>query len=340
MSKRSLTGRELIKAWVAWKSRVDGARYTYKALAEDAGLNPNYLSNVMTGIRNPGGKTLEKIANAFNVTMGEFYHGPSNALSQVPDSGASELMAHGQLAKASQAGSVSHEAVSGTRQENNHEFVSLKLGGDESAEISRLFSNLGFEAGEFLTADTLNTVLHDNQAVIQEPKTEDVAQDSSCSEAENDTVEQSVPENTQRSQLQGKVLPDRLPLLKSDFTGNLQNWLTGYDPESSDYETVSRYVGSDSALAFAIVVEDDSMTPDLRPGDVLIVDFNTPFTRTDGGIGVAVTNNGIMIRRVFLQSGNCNLIPSNTNFPPVFVPENETLILKIVLWLPSAGDKF
>ena len=53
--------RELIKQWIEWKSRQLDYQLTYKALAEDAGINPNYLSNVMTGLRNPGMKTLQKI---------------------------------------------------------------------------------------------------------------------------------------------------------------------------------------------------------------------------------------------------------------------------------------
>ena len=45
-------------------------------------------------------------------------------------------------------------------------------------------------------------------------------------------------------------------------------------------------------------VEGDSMVPDLRDGDVLIVDPDKAFTETKGGVGVVRRDDTCLIRKV------------------------------------------
>ena len=356
MAERKMKGRELIKAWVSWKSGSDGVRYTYKALAADAGLNQNYLSNVMTGIRNPGGKTLEKIADALGIGLGEFYLGPPESAQRSHLAVSHEMQAISANRAAQFEGVNAHSGVA-TVQENpvpdkfvtNHvpsvdnsespksESVSLKLGSNESDEISRLFSSFGFENGELLSSEDLSTALSESATFsVSSGKSET----DRVNVPEEETAPAALDSHETDTMKARKTLPEKLPLLGSGFTGNLDDWLSHFNSGNGDYTTVPRYCGSDSEHAFAITLEDDSMSPDLGKGDMLIVDCDEPFERTNGGIGVAVNATGVKVRRVFLQNETYNLIPSNTSFPPEIVPESNTIILKIVLWIPLAEGKF
>ena len=67
--------RELIQRWISWKERT-GSSFSQRKLAESAGISPTYLSSILTGARNAGTKTVERIATVVGVSISEFYGGP------------------------------------------------------------------------------------------------------------------------------------------------------------------------------------------------------------------------------------------------------------------------
>ncbi|MFC1608387.1 helix-turn-helix domain-containing protein, partial [Candidatus Latescibacterota bacterium] len=75
--------RDLLLQWLSWKKSKDGVAFSQKKLASRAGISPTYLSNIITGSRNPGTKTLERIADALDITMADFYAGPRQCDSQM-----------------------------------------------------------------------------------------------------------------------------------------------------------------------------------------------------------------------------------------------------------------
>ena len=91
---------------------------------------------------------------------------------------------------------------------------------------------------------------------------------------------------------------------------------------------------------FAIRVEDDSMVPDLYPGDVLGINPERVFTNFKSGIGVVKHDESFKIRRVWHRGDNYLLEASNKAYEPEIVPVTGTTIYKIVEWRPKREEMF
>lgn len=341
--------RDLIKQWMAWKSQRDGEPYTFKALAADAGLNQNYLSNVMTGYRNPGVKTLSKIADAFGISMSEFYNGPKESPLPVIES-EQAVEPHKPYTPPEQpeqpeqpkqpeylkppelSGSIPEniaptaapptpvsESVSVDKEADENiktEKFGLRLSDNASAEFGKLFPTFEFESDNILAAEKST----DNSLSIG------VSRDAGIRDAAG------VPQGTEGV----------IPVLDSaTFVGDIFLWLDAYEKDGSSFETVPRYIGgTGGARVFAIRVGDDSMKPDIGAGDLLIVDPDVPFLKTDGGIGVVCCPEFIKIRRIFSRGDGFHMVPSNPGFAPEIIQKNGITILKVSLWIPRVDEKF
>ena len=124
--------RELVQRWMVWKSRVDGAEYQYKMLAAAAGVSPSYLSNIMTGARNAGVKTITGIARAFEADLAGFYAGPPENGVQPP------------------AGNRPEHSATATASGEQDKY-GLALSREPDQEIDKLFSSLGYSAADLFT---------------------------------------------------------------------------------------------------------------------------------------------------------------------------------------------
>jgi len=323
--------RELIKEWIAWKTRRDGTPYTFKALAEDAGINSKYLSHIMTGLRNPGMKTLGKMAEAFGVPLVDFLNGPPDGASKAAGAGdgSPPRAAGGKRETVSPAVEPAEEkrGVPPVPPEEEDSAgtgkIGLKLSGNTSEEFNNFLSTLGF------TSEIISS-----EDVLPRPESGSSAQ-GVPGESPGSYV---AGGEAGESALQGRK--DMVPVLDGGFTGDFYEWRDGYERFEEGYETVPRYYGVTGGRVFAVRVEDDSMVPDLNAGDVLVADPDSPFTRTDGGIAVVLTGEGVLVRRVFYYDGGYYLVPSNSRYAPRVLGKEDVLIFKIVLWIPNMENKF
>jgi len=105
--------------------------------------------------------------------------------------------------------------------------------------------------------------------------------------------------------------------------------LEKFHPIGEEYKLISRY-GVKGKNIFAVQVEGDSMEPDIKDGDILILNPDKAFNDVKGGIGVILRGESYLIRKVFLRGDNYILEPSNKAYDADIVPYTGTTIFKIV----------
>jgi len=304
--------RELIKNWMAWKVRKEGKSYPFKTLAEDAEISPTYLSNIMTGTRNPGSKTLAKIAGAFNISMSDFYAGPPASLTS--DS-KNHLHIQGNEKKEFHIDNESESVTIDDNTENEtyaHTKNVLKIFKTSNYELDRLSRILGYNTVDLFVAPPENSF----------PKID--SQDPLSTDDRSDEDETS----------------PTIPLFNECPQGHWSEWNISSSGKEYNFDSIPRFFGVKGKHVFAIRLQDDSMVPDLNEGDLLIINPELEFTNTNGGIGVVINNDCFQIRRIHLSEDKYTLIPSNTRYQPENIPSEGTFIYKIVLWIPDAKNAF
>ncbi len=349
--------RELIKRWMKWKSDRDGVQYTFKAIAEEAGLNPNYLSNVMTGVRNPGRKTIAKIASALDITMSEFYSGPPATTGRRTPSRHSAAVVTDERADDDEASEPEYPPVrreepdmgenSGrAAQGDMKEKFGLRLGGGANSDFDKLFSTLGFESADMFLSEPqtafpreVNDIESCDTGIEVKPDAEEdqaAASGSSRRPGTSGGVE-AAPGASVRPRHASKFIPLFEDCLSGDVLRCIDNY---YDRGRSGFKSIPRFFGVSGEHVFAMYVRDKSMYPDLDAGDLLIVNPDVPFKNTNGGIGVVHDGEQFKIRRIFIKSGNYLLVPSNSMFEPEIAAKDAVKILKVAQWIPRAENKF
>ncbi|MCE5250473.1 LexA family transcriptional regulator [bacterium] len=338
--------RELIQLWLNWKRNRGDESFSQKILAEKAGISPTYLSNIMTGMRNPGTKTLEKIAGAFGVTMAEFYGGPhQSSISASPARnniqpapvktyGFSPGSARADVQESRSAVSVEtddSEYQADERQpdgssedfqasgetdidEGVPEKTGLTLSDTSPDKLEKLFDSMGVSLAELFSVPP-------GQAPVNR-------------ESPPQKIE--TPEKTVQTESPGK--DEKIPLLAEVPAGEWWKWF-----EENGEKSFSTYVprfNIQGSFVFAVRVDDTSMVPDLHDSDLLILNPEEKFTNIDGGIGVTIHNKRFLIRKVYIHKGEYLLMPSNPAHKKTVVPIEGTRIFKVVLWIPSARGKF
>ncbi len=131
---------------------------------------------------------------------------------------------------------------------------------------------------------------------------------------------------------------EQIPLLTGIPAGPWMAWVDTY-PAGYGEDFVPRY-GAKGPHIFAVRVQGDSMVPDLRSGDVLIIDPEKAFTNVKGGIGVVKYDDSYKIRHVWLRGDNYLLEPSNKAYEPEFVPVTGTVIFRVVDVRPKLDERF
>jgi len=368
--------RELIRLWMAWKSDRDGKQYTFKQLASDAGLNPNYLSNVMTGIRNPGVKTLNKIVAALGISLAEFFTGPhagvgshaktsgdnyENAVSsieQTPDSShdmspgvSDEKIPSSMIAGAIDPRAEADDAAEVTKADGQPEDkdtdtgedrvktekFGLKISENGGKGFDMLFSTYGFESSDFETVDLEVPATRIRPGNMRH--TGDVSRDNTSADDTTDMRARQTAGTSVRPSPDDGNEPS-VPLLEKDFDGDIREWMENFRSGGDGYRSVRRSLTVDGPRVAVFRMDDDSMFPDIGEGDILYIDLDRKFTNTDGGIGIVRIGGKFKARRIFERGDTFQLVPVNPRYSPDAAPVENTTVLKIVLWLPQSEDKF
>jgi SOS-response transcriptional repressor LexA len=76
--------REILEAWINWKSAKIGRDYRSKDLAVDSETSGSYISQVRNGKRRIGIEKIERFAKAFGITPSQFLDGPPTRLTVPP----------------------------------------------------------------------------------------------------------------------------------------------------------------------------------------------------------------------------------------------------------------
>ena len=292
--------REMIRRWMAWKSGRESRSFFQKDLAEKASLSVTYLSNIMTGTRNPGTKTLERIAGAFGITMAEFYSGPP----QVSPGG-------GKVISGSYPSGPENPELVTQERTDVPKNTGLALTETSPEKIEKLFSSIGVSLEELCPSD------QDHIPDIRETLSKVI---------------------TKPADYEPRTVSDKLPLLTHIPAGDWRTWFDG-NSETSFPRFIPRVIVQGS-YSFAVKVDDASMIPDLHEGDLLIINPEDTFSNIHGGIGVAAVNNRFVARKVYIHKGEYMLVPSNPVHKSEYVPVEGTQIFKVALWIPDARNRF
>ncbi|MFC1574250.1 helix-turn-helix domain-containing protein [Candidatus Latescibacterota bacterium] len=338
--------RDMITQWISWKKTRDGSAFSQKKLAKDAGISPTYLSNIITGVRNPGTKTLERIAGALDITMAEFYDGPDKLVLDTEDDstrstadvpGGTDISestvqeytaplpdaapADGEdkfAQDSEQIGLDSAGDSSGSEAEghNESEKTGLALSDTSPDQLEKLFDTVGVQMADLFTLPSGKTpelpVEQPEKEVIQTPKDEEKPKVS--------------------------VASGKIPLLKNAPSSDFKKWFEDNSLMSSS-PLISRY-GVAGSYVFAVLITNDSMAPDLHKGDVLVINPEDKFFAIEGGIGVVINNERFITRKIYIHKGDYLLIPSNSSYKMNVSPIDETQIFKIALRVHVAQGKF
>jgi SOS-response transcriptional repressor LexA len=309
--------RELIQRWISWKEDTEGVFFSQKKLADSAGISPTYLSSILTGARNAGTKTIERIAAAVGVSVSEFYGGPpgsSAAESSFPAPPPPRTLPDAPV----NADVLPIESVSPRfdQPEDRHPNVfnkhvgdpkhapsasdetGLKFAGASSEGLDRLFDSFGFSLGGSFPRQS-------------EPEPE--------------------PPRFQPAKEAGAVVEEGVPLLLHAPPGRWREWL-----DKGLWTTAERIVVllARSSHIFAVRMEDPSMSPRLDEGSYLIIDPEVRFTRFNGGIGVVVHEGRFKIRHIYAVGGFYILVPSNPAYYPQVIRADGAQVFRIALCMP------
>lgn len=293
--------REMIRQWIAWKSDRESKLFFQKDLAEKAGLSVTYLSNIMTGTRNPGTKTLVRIAGAFGITMAEFYSGPPQA------SPGGKKVISGKF----HSGQESYEPVTKERADVP-ENTGLALSETSPEKIEKLFSSIGVSLEELCPSNPEHI-----PDIRETPQKKEI---------------------TKPADYDPRTVSDKLPLLTHIPAGDWRTWFDG-NSEALFSRFIPRVIVQ-GCYSFAVKVDDTSMIPDLHEGDLLIINPEDTFSNIHGGIGVAAVNNRFVARKIYIHKGEYMLVPSNPVHNTEYIPVEGTRIFKVALWIPDARNKF
>lgn len=92
--------------------------------------------------------------------------------------------------------------------------------------------------------------------------------------------------------------------------------------------------GEHTAMAFALRIHDDSMAPEFKPGDIVIVDPGK--TKKPGSFVAASTNNGVAVFRKYRSRGAddsgliFDLAPLNADYPTLESKKDGLVILGVL----------
>ena len=285
-----------------WRSERENEPYTFRALAEEASINPNYLSNVMTGLRNPGVKTLRKIAYAFGLSMHDFYKGPDDGPEtgrDAEDGGERETPEPVRPNPPARNDSTANDEIDLERPRDS---MRISLTRNSGAELEAIFGTLGIE--------TPGELLFDSE--VHAPS----------------VAEECIDGVKEQSSAPSPLLSADIPLVHTAGKWN------------SGEKTFPRFVGIESDGVFAVCLSDDSMAPELHRGDILYIDPDRTFSSANIGIGVVLHLERYMVRKIYDQGDAWRCVPLNGAFEPELIPKDQSRLYKVAHWFPQRDGFF
>jgi SOS-response transcriptional repressor LexA len=340
-----MSERELIQRWIAWKEREEGPSFSRKKLASNAGMSPTYLSSILTGARNAGTKTIERIASVFGVTVAEFYGGPNEnttlAQSKAPvtERESSQPLDDDEPDRDGPPSSPDTSKETSVAAQSDE--TGLKFSGESSAGIDNLLSSFGLSFGEpaprqpepkspspqempaseYIPRGERSDELPGEQPI--EPKVEPIAYPQWEEPAEEFEDQGEEPSTSPVS--------DGVPVLFRAPPGPWREWLDGEREAAS--ERIPVLLASGGPM-FAVRLEDRGMSPKLEEGSCVIVDPEVQFTEFGGGIGVVARGGRFTIRHVYAVEESLILVPSNHAYYPEVVAAADAQVFRIILSAP------
>ncbi len=306
--------RDLIQRWIEWKEKNDRKPFPQKKLADDAGISPTYLSTILTGTRNAGTKTIERIAQAIGVTVSEFYAGPSPDDDALPSDLHEPKSPHTvfTVSPVPSRESVPPEPVlpheSPVQQETG-----LKFMGATPDRIDRLFDSFGYSMGDtFTPRHKPEQAPPRSHPPVQNPVSESPSH--------------------RPSEYPDSDAPEGIPLLSRAPSGHWRDWIGDIRRNAVDMVSV---IPVDPGRAFAVKIEDSSMAPKLDAGAVLVVNPEARFMSFDGGIGVVARDGRFSVRHVYAVGDSFILVPSNPAFFPEVIPAKDVQVFEIAFSIPK-----
>ncbi len=308
--------RDLIQRWIEWKEKRDRRPFPQKRLADDAGISPTYLSTILTGARNAGTKTIERIAAAIGVTVSEFYAGPLKMTDTVDDNSDSYDPEPPRVMSSTPSPPM-RETVPveplDPQSTSPQQETGLKFLGASPDRIDRLFDTFGYSLGDAFIP----------QHIAESPP---VKPQPTVLSSNRENPPHRQPDQSASLSSTGIPLLDRAP------SGHWRDWIVDIRSGAANMVSV---VPVDPERAFAVRVEDSSMAPKLDAGAVLVVNPEARFTSFDGGIGIAVRNGRFSVRHVYAVGDSFILVPSNPAFFPEVVPAEEVQVFRIAFSIPK-----
>lgn len=287
--------RDLIRNWMVWKEKQAGESFSQKALAKDAGLSPTYLSSILTGTRNAGSKTMERIAAAFGVSRAEFYAGPGSFTSRMQSARDVRVPAKG--------GEESRSLPEKPR------FNSPES--QPAAEPAESAAPTGWNLS-WTPSEEVERLLGAEDAAIPQPRTP-------------------APDVAAPSPMVVSAKENGIPVLREIPGGGLQPGNSG--EYGSDHPVIPRTI-LDRPGIFAVRVEDDSMTPLLERGSVVVADPGAPFDDHPGRIAVAAGPHGFLVRLVQRTTDGRIFFPANPAYASEEVSGDDAAVFPVIFIIP------
>jgi SOS-response transcriptional repressor LexA len=297
-----MSERDLIRKWILWKEGAEGRPYTRKDLAESAGLSPTYLSSIMTGARNAGAKTIERIAAALEVPLSAFYAGPPDSPPGGNDPGA-------------RSGAEPREAHAGPVKPAGYDDRIPRIRSDLPEREQVAPGETGWKLS-FVSERLFGYDLETNPPLL--PETPPLA----------------APDSGRPAGGIDSVSPEQgIPILTEVPSGPWRIWPLSRGGGA----TIPRTLGA-GKYAFSIRVGDDSMAPMLEAGMLLVVDPESAFSRFEGGVGVIVRRGTFIARRVFRRDDKIMIVPVNPAYQPETIDPAENAVFKVAYIIPCDPD--
>lgn len=128
---------------------------------------------------------------------------------------------------------------------------------------------------------------------------------------------------------QARIIPKSIPIISYQQALKLQRTIDEFNQQklesSSNFDRVplGKNLSDISDNAFALVVEDESMSPEFSPGDVLIADPNISPTPGNYVIAHIQSEEKALFRKYRQTTDGCELLPLNPNWAPASLADNK-----------------
>ena len=94
--------------------------------------------------------------------------------------------------------------------------------------------------------------------------------------------------------------------------------------EIEDYIVIPKKLLENNLNLFCFKIKDESMEPDYKKGDILIIRKQDNFNSGDDCI-ISINNNNAIFKRVIKQNDSIILKPLNNNYEPIFFNKDEII---------------